>query len=116
MSGDASGRVTSDPVGINCGADCTEIYLDGTLVTLTAHPGVKSYLASWSGDCVSTGALTAQTTMDADKACTATFGYPVGGIVAPVDKLGLVAPWLGLVGLAGIVALGVVVVRRRRNT
>jgi len=39
---------------------------------------------------------------------------PVGGIVVPVDKLGLVAPWMGLVGLAGIVALGVVLVRRRK--
>jgi|GEM_PF-4616803 len=27
--------------------------------------------------------------MDADKACTAAFGYPVGGIVVPVNKLGL---------------------------
>ncbi len=27
-----------------------------------------------------------------DKACTATFGYPVGGIAVPVSKLELVAP------------------------
>ncbi len=40
---------------------------------------------------------------------------PVGGVVVPVNKLGLVAPWLGLVALAGFVALGVVVVRRRRG-
>jgi hypothetical protein len=109
-----SGRVTSDPAGINCGDDCASNYFVGTDVTLTAHPGVKSYLASWSGDCVSTGALTAQVTMDSDKTCTATFGYPVGGVVVPVDKLGLAAPWLGIiVGLAGLAALGVVVVRRR---
>ena len=47
--------------------------------------------------------------MDADKTCIATFGYPVGGIVVPVNKVGLVAPWMGLVGLAGLAALGVVV-------
>ena len=53
--------------------------------------------------------------MDANKTCTATFGYPVGGIVVPVDKAGLVGPWVGLVALAGLAALGVVVVRRRRG-
>jgi hypothetical protein len=58
---------------------------------------------------------TAQVTMDADKTCTATFGYPVGGIVVPVDRLGLVVPWLGLAGLVGLAVLGVVVVRRRRG-
>jgi parallel beta-helix repeat protein len=108
------GIVTSDPGGIFCGEDCTEVYDDGTVVTLTAHPGVKSYLASWSGDCSGTG-LTTQVTMDADKTCTATFGYPVGGIAVPVDKLGLVAPWMGLAALAGLAALGVALVRRRRS-
>jgi hypothetical protein len=41
--------------------------------------------------------------MDADKTCTATFGYPVDGIVVPVSKLGLVA----------LVVVGAVVVVRR---
>jgi hypothetical protein len=115
--------VTSVSPGINCGADCTESYPDNSVVTPTAHPGLKSYLVSWSGGCVSIGALTAQVTMDTDKTCTATFGYPVGGVVLPVDRLGLVAlrpgsgqaPWMGLVALAGLAALGVVVVRRRRR-
>ena len=53
--------------------------------------------------------------MDADKTCIATFGYPVGGIVVPVDRLGLVAPWMGLAALAGLAASGVVAVRRRRG-
>jgi hypothetical protein len=110
--GGGTGRVTSDPAGIYCGDDCQESYAENTVVTLTAHPGVKSYLASWSGDCSGTG-LTAQVTMDADKICTATFGYPIGGIVVPVDKLGLVAPWLA--ALVALVALGVVLVRRRRS-
>jgi hypothetical protein len=39
---------------------------------------------------------------------------PVGGIVVPVSRLGLIAPWLGLAALAGLVALGVVMVRRRK--
>jgi hypothetical protein len=58
---------------------------------------------------------TAQVTMDADKTCTATFGYPVGGIVVLVNRLGLVAPWVGLVTLAGLAGLGVVLVKRRRG-
>ena len=53
--------------------------------------------------------------MDADKACTAAFGYPVGGIVVPVNKLGLLAPWLGLAALASFATLGVALVRRRRG-
>ena len=100
-----------DPAGINCGADCTETYDGGTVATLTARPGVKSYLASWSGDCSGTG-LTTTVTMDADKTCTAPFGYPV--VVVPVNKLGLVSPWMGLVGLASLAALTVALVRRRR--
>jgi hypothetical protein len=52
--------------------------------------------------------------MDGNKTCTASFGYPVGGIVVPVSKLGLVTPWMGLVALAGLAALGVVVVWRRK--
>jgi LPXTG-motif cell wall-anchored protein len=34
--------------------------------------------------------------------------------VVPVDRLGLVAPWMGLVGLAGVAALGVMLVRRHK--
>ena len=39
---------------------------------------------------------------------------PVGGIAVAVDKLGLLVPWLGLMALAGLAALGVVVLRRRK--
>jgi DNA-binding beta-propeller fold protein YncE len=113
-SGGGSGMVTSDPAGINCGAACTASYLQNTVVTLTAYPGPKSYLASWSGACVSTGALTAEVTMDDDKTCTATFGYPVGGIVVPVDKVGLLAPWMGLVALAAVVGVLLLRAQRRR--
>jgi hypothetical protein len=53
--------------------------------------------------------------MDADKTCTATFSYPVGGFVVPVSKLGLVAPWMGLAALAALAAVTVALVRRRRS-
>jgi hypothetical protein len=40
---------------------------------------------------------------------------PVGGIVVPVNKLELVALWMGLAALAALAALTVGLVRRRRS-
>ncbi len=104
---------TCDPSGISCGADCTGTYCTGSVVTLTAYPGVNSYV-EWSGDCQDTG-ITTQVTMCGDRHCVATFSYPIGGIVVPVDRLGLVAPWLGLAALVGLGGLGIVLVGRRRD-
>jgi len=39
---------------------------------------------------------------------------PVGGVVVPVDRLGLLAPWMGLAAMAGFAALGVVLLTRRK--
>jgi hypothetical protein len=108
-----TGTVTSTPAGIYCGGDCTKDYDQGTVLTLRAHPGVKSYFIGWSEDCSGTNPTTT-VTMDADKTCIATFGCPVGGIAVPVNKLGLLSPWMGLVTLAGLAALVVVLVRRRK--
>jgi hypothetical protein len=65
-----SGTVTSTPAGINCGSDCSESYMSGTIVTLNATAAAGFVFASWSGnsDCID-GLLT----MDASKTCTATF-------------------------------------------
>jgi hypothetical protein len=112
-SGGGTGTVTSDPVRIFCGGDCTENYIENTVVTLTAHPGVKSYV-EWSGSCSGMG-ITTQVTMDADKTCIANFGYPIGGIVVPVNKLELLVPWVGLAALASLAALRVVLARGRRT-
>ena len=43
------------------------------------------------------------------------FPEPVGGIIVPVNRLGLLAPWLGLAVLASLAALTIAVVRRRRG-
>jgi hypothetical protein len=109
-AGSGSGTVTSAPAGIFCGEDCTGNYFEDTVVTLQASPGVKSYFVSWSGDCSGTEPATT-VTMDADKTCTVTFGYPIGGIVMPVNRLELLAPWICL-GLLGLVA-GIMLVRIR---
>ncbi len=69
-AGTGNGTVTSNPVGIDCGNDCTEPYNHGSVVTLTAASAIGSIFAGWSGnvDC-SDGTVT----IDADKTCTATF-------------------------------------------
>ncbi len=48
-SGPGSGTISSAPTGISCGGDCTESYLPGASVTLTATPSPGSVLGSWSG-------------------------------------------------------------------
>ena len=70
-AGTGSGTVTSNPAGINCGADCSEVYNQGTSVTLTATPDSGSTFTGWSGACSGTGACIV--TMTSDKAATATF-------------------------------------------
>lgn len=71
-SGEGSGTVTSDPVGIDCGEGCSEGYEEGTAVTLTATPDPGSTFDGWSGDCTGTGVC--EVTMDAPHDVTATFG------------------------------------------
>ncbi|TMK74425.1 MAG: hypothetical protein E6G48_03490 [Actinobacteria bacterium] len=62
--------VTSSPPGIDCGADCAETYTSGTVVTLTAGPGLL--FGSWSG-CDSVSGTTCTVTMSATKSVTAGF-------------------------------------------
>ena len=50
------GTVTSAPAGITCGADCTEAYVTGTSVTLTAEPAPGWEVATWTGTGTSCGA------------------------------------------------------------
>jgi hypothetical protein len=78
-AGSGTGTVTSDPSGIDCGSDCTEVYEEGTAVVLTATPDSGSDFAGWSGGgCSGTGDCTV--TLTADITVTATFsqsGCPV---------------------------------------
>ena len=71
VGGPGTGGVTSAPPGISCPGDCTEDYVDGTPVTLTATPTGESYFVGWGGDCSGTG--TCQLTMDQPHAVTAGF-------------------------------------------
>ncbi|MDX2218701.1 MAG: FG-GAP-like repeat-containing protein, partial [Burkholderiales bacterium] len=55
-SGTGSGTVTSSPAGISCGADCSESYATGTVVTLGAVASGGSVFTGWTGEgCSGTG-------------------------------------------------------------
>jgi hypothetical protein len=71
-AGTGSGTVTSAPVGINCGADCTESYAGDTSVTLSQSALSGSTFSGWSGGgCSGTGACVV--TMNQALTVTATF-------------------------------------------
>jgi len=75
-SGAGAGGVGSSPAGIEeCGTPggtCEALFLDGTVVTLTAHPAPGSRFAGWSGGgCSGTG--TCQLTIGPDRSLTANF-------------------------------------------
>ena len=71
LAGSGTGRVTSSPTGIDCGADCSENYDSGTIVTLKATAAAASRFGGWSGAC--TGSGDCVVTMSAARSVTATF-------------------------------------------
>lgn len=63
--GTGSGHVSSSPAGISCGADCSEAYLSGAVVTLTATPDAGSTFEGWvGGGCAGTESCTVSVTSD----------------------------------------------------
>ncbi len=69
-SGNGQGTVTSNPTGIQCGSDCSEIFPDGTLVSLDASPSTGSVFSQWTGHADCADGLV---TMVAARSCTAVF-------------------------------------------
>jgi Divergent InlB B-repeat domain len=68
-----SGTVTSAPGGIDCGSDCSEAYSEGTVVTLTPHPGgFLGVFLGWQGPCTGTGSCIV--TMNSAQDVIALFG------------------------------------------
>jgi CSLREA domain-containing protein len=71
-AGSGSGAVSSTGATIDCGATCSNTYLEGTTVTLNATPAAGSSFTGWSGaGCSGTSRCTV--TMSADQNVTATF-------------------------------------------
>jgi hypothetical protein len=94
-AGSGSGSVTSVPTGINCGVDCSETYLNGTAVTLTAVPASGSTFTGWSGACSGTGSCTR--TITGNTSVTATFAR--GSFTLTVNKTGNGTVTSGLSGI-----------------
>lgn len=67
-----NGIVTSNPAGIDCGADCTEDYPLDTMVTLTASPTLLNSFDGWTGACTGSS-QTCVVTMNQAQSTTAAF-------------------------------------------
>ena len=70
-NGTVTGPAGIEGNGINCPGDCTETYLDGAAVSLSATAGSGSAFTSWGGDCSGSG--NCNLTMTTNRAVTATF-------------------------------------------
>jgi hypothetical protein len=62
--------VTSNPAGIDCGSDCSEVYGHGTAVTLSAQADTESVFVAWLGD---SDCADGEVTMDFNLNCVARF-------------------------------------------
>jgi len=91
LAGTGTGRViaTSLPGGIDCGLDCTESYVTGTVISLTAIPDPGISFGGWTGVDLGTEALNPATvTMNSAKNVTATFGAGPGGAITVTSPNG----------------------------
>lgn len=73
-SGAGTGTVSSTPAGIDCGADCTDSFNDGTTVTLEAIAAEGSIFNGWSGCGSVTGEGDCVVSMTQNRTVTANFG------------------------------------------
>ncbi len=72
-AGTGQGAVTSSPAGIDCGADCSEIFPFNSAVTVTATPALRSSFAGFEGGGCSGSATTCTVTVDQLHTLTARF-------------------------------------------
>jgi hypothetical protein len=70
--GTATGTVTSNPGGINCGTQCSAAFAVDSMVTLTATPDTGAEFVGWAGGGCS-GTSTCTVTLSAATTVTATF-------------------------------------------
>ena len=77
MNGAGTGKVTSEPAGIDCGTRCSSGFTSGQEVQLTAAPAAGSLFSGWSvGSCA---------ILSADgKTCTIKIDAPSDGMIANI--------------------------------
>ncbi|MCA9555163.1 MAG: hypothetical protein KC933_34345, partial [Myxococcales bacterium] len=92
------GTVTSAPTGIDCGADCAEVFPDGATVTLTATPQGGQAFDAWTGCTPGGNPSVCTVTMNDNKQVTAAFGY---AIAVTVDGGGTVTSNPGSINCPG---------------
>jgi hypothetical protein len=80
--GTGTGKVTSQPQGIDCGADCSQLFGVGGTITLHAVPEGDSGFGGWSG-CNSSSGRTCQVVMGRDKTVTGAFVAPSLTLTSP---------------------------------
>jgi hypothetical protein len=73
VGGNGTGRVTSQPAGIDCPGTCIATFAAGTDVELTSSASAGSFLG-WSDACNGTGACSVR--LDGDRSVGALFGIP----------------------------------------
>lgn len=91
-AGTGAGTVTSNPLGINCGATCTASFVGGTQVTLTAVATPGSIFNGWTGGGC-TGVSPCVVTITPGLTVTATFqaqSFTIAGTATTVVGSGCV--------------------------
>ncbi|MCP4045401.1 MAG: PQQ-dependent sugar dehydrogenase, partial [Gammaproteobacteria bacterium] len=64
----------NSPPSIDCGSDCSDVYADGSTVTLTTTPAMGYQFDNWNGDvCNGSSNTTCQFTISADTSVTPVF-------------------------------------------
>ena len=73
-TGPGAGEVTSiSPAGINCGEDCSEAFVEGTVVSLKASASAGSRFTGWEGAC--SGTVNCRLTLSSDQSVKANFTF-----------------------------------------
>lgn len=86
LAGSGSGRVVSNPSGIDCSAGtCSTSFAAGTQVALSANSGVGSIFAGWSGDAA---CGSGRVTVNGNVACIATFSATSTSYTLSVTETG----------------------------
>jgi len=91
LDGTGLGTITSNPLGIDCGLDCTALFDQDSAVVLNANPAPGSRFAGFSGDAACTALSPLSLTMIVDINCTATFEA-----IPPSPRLSILLQGTGL--------------------